>query len=149
MKMKSLNFANCVMGRCQKVTFKVNFLRQKSSESFLNIFLLKNTNLGAHFLFLTFFDCINFWIALFSKMMLNFVSLPWKLHNLYCHTVSDTIFGDISYMFSCTSSSSKRFKPSIANEPGGFQLEFISISWVINHMTCYKFECSHWWKIYF
>ena len=31
---------------------------------------------------------------------------------------------------------------------GGFQLEFVSISWVINHMTCYKFECSHWWKIY-
>ena len=31
---------------------------------------------------------------------------------------------------------------------GGFQLEFVSISRVINHMTCYKFECSHWWKIY-
>ena len=31
---------------------------------------------------------------------------------------------------------------------GGFQLEFVSISWIINHMTCYKFECSHWWKIY-
>jgi hypothetical protein len=28
-------------------------------------------------------------------------------------------------------------------------LEFVSISRVINHMTCYKFECSHWWKIYF
>ena len=33
---------------------------------------------------------------------------------------------------------------------GGFQLEFVSIlNRVINHMTCYKFECSHWWKIYF
>ena len=31
---------------------------------------------------------------------------------------------------------------------GGFQLEFVSISRVIDHMTCYKFECSHWWKIY-
>ena len=31
---------------------------------------------------------------------------------------------------------------------GGFQLEFVSISQVINHMTCYKFKCSHWWKIY-
>ena len=29
---------------------------------------------------------------------------------------------------------------------GGFQLEFVSISRVINHMTCYKFECSHWLK---
>ena len=28
---------------------------------------------------------------------------------------------------------------------GGFQLEFVSISRVINHMACYKFECSHWW----
>ena len=27
---------------------------------------------------------------------------------------------------------------------GGFQLEFVSISLVINDMTCYKFECSHW-----
>ena len=31
---------------------------------------------------------------------------------------------------------------------GGFQLEFVSISRVINHMTCYNFEYSHWWKIY-
>ena len=28
---------------------------------------------------------------------------------------------------------------------GGFQLEFVSISRVIDHITCYKFECSHWW----
>ena len=33
-------------------------------------------------------------------------------------------------------------------EVGGFQLEFVSISRVINHMSCYKFKCSHWWKIY-
>ena len=26
---------------------------------------------------------------------------------------------------------------------GGFQLEFVSISWVINHMTCYKFTCCY------
>ena len=32
-------------------------------------------------------------------------------------------------------------------EMGGLQLELVSISWVISHMTCYKFECSHWWKI--
>ena len=29
---------------------------------------------------------------------------------------------------------------------GGFQLTFVTISRIINHMTCYK--CSHWWKIY-
>ena len=31
--------------------------------------------------------------------------------------------------------------------PGGFQLEFVSISRVINHMTWYKFEFSHWLKL--
>ena len=31
---------------------------------------------------------------------------------------------------------------------GGFQLEFVSLSRVINHMTCDNFKCSHWWKIY-
>ena len=30
---------------------------------------------------------------------------------------------------------------------GGFQLEFLSISRVINHMTSYKFEWSHWLKL--
>ena len=30
---------------------------------------------------------------------------------------------------------------------GGFQLEFVSIRRVINHMTCYKFESSHWLKL--
>ena len=30
---------------------------------------------------------------------------------------------------------------------GGFQLAFVSISRVINHMTCYKFQCSHWLKL--
>ena len=28
---------------------------------------------------------------------------------------------------------------------GGFQLE---LSRIINHMTCFEFECSHWWKSY-
>ena len=35
---------------------------------------------------------------------------------------------------------------------GGFQLEFVSISRVINHMTCYNSSAliaMHWWKIYF
>ena len=32
---------------------------------------------------------------------------------------------------------------------GGFQLEFVSKSRVINHMTCYNFECSHSWKFFF
>ena len=43
-------------------------------------------------------------------------------------------------------------KSSIAEsdvDKGGFQLEFVSTSQVINHMMCYKFECTHWWKVYF
>ena len=30
---------------------------------------------------------------------------------------------------------------------GGFHLKFASINQVINHMTFFKFKCSHWWKI--
>ena len=45
--------------KCQFLTFKVNFLCQKLPN--LSIFFsLKNINLGAHFLLLTFFDSINF-----------------------------------------------------------------------------------------
>ena len=29
---------------------------------------------------------------------------------------------------------------NVSGGMGGFQLEFVRISWVINHMTCYKFE---------
>ena len=64
---KLLNFENWVNGKVSKsakspnlLTFKVNFLYQKLSESFSIFFSLKNINLGAHFLLLTFFDNINF-----------------------------------------------------------------------------------------
>ena len=50
---KLLNFENW------SKTLEVNFLRQKSSKYF-SFFSLKNINLGAHFLLLTFFDNINF-----------------------------------------------------------------------------------------
>ena len=65
-----------VMGRCQKVP-KSDFQSQFSTSKIIWIFLifffaLKNTNLGAHFLLLAFFDNINFQITLFSKMMPNF-----------------------------------------------------------------------------
>ena len=64
---KFLNFENWTNGEVSKSakspnlpTFKVNFLNQKLSESFSIFFSLKNTNLGAHFLFLILFDKINF-----------------------------------------------------------------------------------------
>ena len=64
---KLLNFENWVNGEVsivpkfgQNLTFKVNFLCQKLTESFSIFFSLKNINLGAHFLLLTFFDNINF-----------------------------------------------------------------------------------------
>ena len=31
---------------------------------------------------------------------------------------------------------------------GGFQLVDLIITELKDHMTCYKFESSHWWKIY-
>ena len=64
---KLSNFENWSNGEVKKsakspnlLTFKVNFLYQKLSESFSIFFSLKNINLGAHFLLLTFFDKINF-----------------------------------------------------------------------------------------
>ena len=64
---KLLNFENWIDGEVSKsakspnlLTFKVNFLYQKLSESFSIFFSLKNINLGAHFLLLTFFDNIIF-----------------------------------------------------------------------------------------
>ena len=63
---KLLNFENWLNGEVSKsakspnlLTFKVNFLYQKLSESFSIFFSLKNINLGAHFLLLTFFDNFN------------------------------------------------------------------------------------------
>ena len=52
-----------------------------------------------------------------------------------------------------TSKSLQRFKIHIKRHQnvlpiGGFQLEFLSISRVINQMICYKLKFSHWWKIY-
>ena len=117
---KLLNFENWVNGEVSKsakspnlLTFKVNFLYQKLSESFSIFFSLKNINLGAHFLLLTFFDnfkierllflkwCLFFdtspliqfskfnnflWVCWFlGKNLSNFVPLVWKLHNRYCH----------------------------------------------------------------
>jgi hypothetical protein len=66
---KLLNFENWVNGqvsksakKCQKVP-KFNFHSQFSMSKIIRIFLiffsLKNINLGAHFLLLTFFDNIN------------------------------------------------------------------------------------------
>ena len=50
---------NQVIEKSQFLTFKVKFLCQKLSESF-SFFSLKNINLGAHFLLMTFFHNINF-----------------------------------------------------------------------------------------
>ena len=64
---KLLNFENWVSGEVSKsakspnlLTFKVNFVYQKLSESFSIFFSLKDINLGAHFLLLRFFDKIIF-----------------------------------------------------------------------------------------
>ena len=60
---KFLNFENWTNGEVSKsakssnlLTFKVNFLYQKLSESFSIFFSLKNINLGVSLLLLTFFE---------------------------------------------------------------------------------------------
>ena len=109
--MKSLNLENWCNG-----TFNVNFLHQKSSKSFWILFSLKNTNVGANFSVIGIFWfspnfkslyflkwCLIFdslpllkfsqvnnliWIqSFFSQDLSNFISLPWKLHNRYCHSI--------------------------------------------------------------
>ena len=103
------------MASCQKVPkfdFQCQFSMSNIIQTFLIFFSLKNTNLGAHFLFFKFFDTINFeitlllkWFPIFDSSPLNakfnnflwvcwflcknlsyFVPPAWKLHNPYCHT---------------------------------------------------------------
>ena len=70
-QMKSMYLVNSstwlVVRKCQNLTFKVNFLRQKSFESFRIFFSIKNTSLGANFLLKFFFDNFNFWTPLLLK----------------------------------------------------------------------------------
>ena len=82
----------------------------------------------------------------------------WQLYSKVNNTNIDTsILDDWETFLNDTASFIHEFdfvKDMAVEDPGdspvigGFQLEFVSISRVINHMTCYKFECSHWWKIY-
>ena len=76
---KSLNFANWCNGEVSNSAKILDIQSQFSTSKIILIFLiffsLKNMNLGAHFLLLTFFDNINFWIPLFSKMISNFCQL--------------------------------------------------------------------------
>jgi hypothetical protein len=61
--MKLLNFENWCNGKVSKSAkfdFQSQFSMSKIIRIFLNFFSLKNTNLGAHYLFLKFFDSINF-----------------------------------------------------------------------------------------
>ena len=55
-----------VVKNCKILTFKVNFLCQKLSESFQFFFISTYFNWGTHFLLLTFFDNFNFLSTLFS-----------------------------------------------------------------------------------
>ena len=61
-----------VVGRCQKVP-KLVFQNHWNLSAFFSS--LKNTNFGAHFLLLSFFDKISFQITSFPKMMSDF----WQL----------------------------------------------------------------------
>ena len=83
--------------KCQNCTFKVDFLCQKSTESFWIFFSLMNINLGDHFLIKTFFSNFNFWTTLFSKIMPNFwrTGIPCN-HKMQWFPLSMLIFGQKS-----------------------------------------------------
>ena len=97
--------------KCQNLTFKVNFLRQKSSESF-SIFFIEEYQFRSAFFVIDIFWHIFFllleWCPIFDSMSLiqnskfndfllvcwflcknlsNFVPPAWKLHNPYCHNI--------------------------------------------------------------
>ena len=102
---KLLNFENWVSGEVSKsakspnlLTFKVNFLYQKLSESF-SIFFHWRISIFKSLYFLKWCPIFftspltqlkkfnNFlWVCWFlGKNLSNFVPPVWKLHNLYCH----------------------------------------------------------------
>ena len=59
--------------KVRKMDFQSQFSTSKIIRIFLNFFSLKNTNLGAHFLLLTFFDKISFLLLIWCPI---FDSLP-------------------------------------------------------------------------
>jgi hypothetical protein len=63
------------------LTFKVNFLCQKSAESFQFIFSLKNIKSGAQLLLTTLFVYHHFWSTLFTKIEPKFQTFTpnWEL----------------------------------------------------------------------
>ena len=61
--MKSLNFVNWYIGKVSKsdeIWLSKSIFNVKNYPKLSDFFSLKNTNLGAHFLLLTFIDNINF-----------------------------------------------------------------------------------------
>ena len=111
-----LNFENWRSGKvskCAKIWLWKKFVISEIIRIFLLLFSSKNTNLGAHFLFFTSYDSINFWILLLVKWcpiydsshlipkfnnflwvcwfwgnnLSNFVPPTWKLDNSYYHSI--------------------------------------------------------------
>ena len=115
---KSLNFEFWINGKLSvsaKIWLSKSISYVKNHSNHSQFYSWKNTNLGAYFLLLTFFDEINFQITLLLKWcpisddslfiqnskfnnylwvcwflcnnLINFVPPAWKLHNPYCHTL--------------------------------------------------------------
>ena len=71
---------------------------------------------------------------------------PFELENGLLWNETTIIAAELEYGYPGQVEQARSVK-SHKIHPGGFQLEFVSISRVINHMTCYKFKCSHWLKL--
>ena len=78
--MRLTKWPKIAVKKCQNLIFKVNFQRQKSSESFRKKNSLKNINLGAHFLFSSILCSTKIeWLLLlkFLKILAFFDSYFW------------------------------------------------------------------------
>ena len=81
--MRLVKWPKIAVKKCQNLIFKVNFQRQKSSESFRKKNSLKNIGLGAHFLFLSILCSTKFERLLFLKflkILAFFDSYFWPFH---------------------------------------------------------------------
>ena len=71
----------------------------------------------------------------------------FSLHKMFKENDSAPLDGDLPGSMPRRLSKVSVIVEENTDVQGGFHLEFLSISRVINHTTCYKLECSHWLKL--
>ena len=94
-------------------------------------------------------------LVIFNYCIPNINSIPENLKRKKKQLITSLFFQkqcqiqNLSRLFCSYVLDLEKMKIIILNyQIGVFQLKFVCISWIINHMTFYKFKCSHWWKLY-